>query len=311
MKLRGGKKQKPEGRQRHIVDRQRPAAFSYSSNRADRPDVPGRRAQASLATKRSRLLSFEFWARRSGLLLAIIAALVCAVSVISLSNQPRIVLLDAQKNSYAFHDAAQYQKAAAKHLSSSIWNKNKITVNTGKASDDLQKQFPELSEVTITLPLVGHRPIYYLRASAPAFVIQTLSGSFVLDVTGKALITTAAAPATTVDKLPIITDQSGLHAAVGKQVISSREAAFIRTVIATLAAKDVSVSSLNLPANAAQQLDVRLAGKPYVVKFNMHDTSTVRQQVGTYLATANNLAGQNITPAQYIDVRVLGRAYYQ
>jgi hypothetical protein len=257
------------------------------------------------------LLSFEFWARRSGLFLAIVAALVCAVSIISLSNQPRIVLLDVQKNSYAFHDAAQYQQAAAKHLSSSIWNKNKITVNTGKASSDLQRQFPELSEVTITLPLVGHRPIYYLRANAPAFVIQTLSGSFVLDVTGKALITTAAAPATTVETLPIITDQSGLHATVGKQVISSREAAFIRTVITTLAAKNVSVSSLNLPANAAQQLDVRLAGKPYVVKFNMHDTTTVRQQVGTYLATANNLAEQNITPAQYIDVRVLGRAYYQ
>jgi hypothetical protein len=267
--------------------------------------------QPSLAAKRSRLLSFEFWARRSGLLLVIVASLVCAVSILSLSNKPRIVLLDAQKNSYAFRTTDEYQAAAAQHLGSSIWNKNKITVNTGKASADLQKQFPELSEVTITLPLVGHRPIYYLRASAPAFVIQTLSGSFVLDVTGKALITTAGAPKATVDALPVITDQSGLRATVGKQVISSREAMFIRTVIATLNTSNVKVSSLNLPANAAQQLDLRLTGKPYVVKFNMHDTSTVRQQVGTYLATANNLAGQNITPAQYIDVRVLGRAYYQ
>ena len=313
MKLLGGKKQKDlGGRQRRTSDWQRPASFAYSSKRAERPDLPNRRPGGpSLVAQRSRILTVQFWLRRSGLLIALIVAFVCLISVLSLSNQPRVVLLDVQKNSYAFHDAAEYQAAAAKQLSSSIWNKNKITVNTGKASAELQQQFPELAEVTITLPLVGHRPIYYLRANAPAFVMQTVSGTFVLDSNGKALITKAAAPADTVEKLPVITDQTGLHAELGKQVLSSREATFIRIVIDTLAAKGVTTTSLSLPANAAQELDVRVTGKPYVIKFNMHDTATARQQTGTYLATAANLTGQNITPAQYVDVRVLGRAYYQ
>ncbi|MDB5169875.1 MAG: hypothetical protein JWN82_271 [Candidatus Saccharibacteria bacterium] len=310
MKLLGGKKSKDNGRQRRTSDWQRPSSFSYHAQRAERADAAGGRQQPSLATKRSRLLSLQFWAKRSGLLIAVLVALVCAVSILSLSNSPRIVLLDAQNNRYAFHDASEYQAAAAQNLSSSIWNKNKITVNTGSASAQMQKQFPELAEVSITLPLVGHRPIYYLRANAPAFVLQTVNGTFVLDVGGKALITKAAAPAATVAKLPVIADQTGLHAEVGKQVMSSRETTFIRIVIDTLAARAVTVSSLSLPANAAQELDVRIAGKPYLVKFNMHDTTTARQQVGTYLATASNLAGQNITPAQYIDVRVLGRSYY-
>ncbi len=313
MSLLGGKKPKDTGgRQRRSTEWQRPASFSYSSKRAERPDLPTRRTGGpSLVAQRSRVLTLQFWFRRSGLLIAVIVAFVCLISILSLSSNPRIVLLDVQKNSSAFHDADEYQVAAAKQLSSSIWNKNKITVNTGKASAELQKQFPELAEVTITLPLVGHRPIYYLRANAPAFVMQTVSGTFVLDADGKALITKAAAPADTVAKLPVLTDQSGLHAELGKQVLSSREATFIRVIIDTLAAKNVTVSSLSLPANAAQELDVRVEGKPYLIKFNMHDSSTARQQAGTYLATAANLAGQNITPAQYIDVRVLGRSYYQ
>lgn len=312
MRLLGGKKPKNVGRQRQNSDWERHSSFVYSSKRAVRPDLPGRRPGGpSLVAKRSRVLTLQFWLRRSGLLVAVIVVFVCLISILSLSNRPRIVLLDTQKNNYAFHDSTQYQAAAAKQLSSSIWNKNKITVNTGKASTELQKQFPELAEVTITLPLVGHRPIYYLRATSPAFVMQTLSGTFVLDVNGKALITKAAAPAAVTDKLPVITDQTGLHAEVGKQVLSSGEATFILTVIDALAARNVSVSSLSLPAGVAQELDVRIAGKPYLVKFNMHDVASARQQAGTYLATVANLSNQSITPAQYIDVRVLGRAYYQ
>lgn len=311
MRLRGGKKPADTGRQRRSTSSwQRPAAYSYRSQRSERAETEGRRQQASLTAKRSRLLSMRFWARRSGMLIAIGVALVCLISILSLSNQPRIILLDADKNSFAFRDSDEYQAAAAKYLSSSIWNKNKITVNTGKASEELRKQYPELSDVAITLPLVGQRPIYYLRANAPTFVLQTTNGTFVIDAGGKALVTKDAAPGKTTDKLPVITDQSGLSAEVGKQVLSSREIAFMRTVVDTLAAKGDKVSSLMLPANTAHQLDVRIAGKPYHVKFNMHDYDSARQQAGTYLATANNLAEQNITPSQYIDVRVLGRAYY-
>lgn len=310
--LGGTKVKNSAGRQRRNTDWQRTTSFTYRSNRSERPDSPGRRPGGpSLVVQRSRMLTLQFWLRRSGLLIALVVGLICLISILTLSNQPRIVLLDAEKNRFAFHDTEQYQAAAAKQLSSSIWNKNKITVNTGKASDELQKQFPELSDVTITLPLVGHRPIYYLRANAPAFVMQATSGTFVLDAHGKALITKAATPASAVARLPLITDQTGLHVEVGKQVLSSREATFIQMIIDALAAKGVAVDSLSLPANAAQELDVRATGKPYLIKFNLHDVTTARQQVGTYLAAAANLAGQNITPTQYIDVRVLGRAYYQ
>lgn len=313
MKVGGGKKQparRPLGRQRRLPSGRQaaPSAFSYHANRSERAEATGRQ-QSNVVAKRSRILSLQFWLKRSGLLIAVLVALVCAVSILSLSSQPRIVLL-SDSGGYAFHDAETYQQAAASQLSSSIWNKNKITVNTGAAATALREQFPELSDVTITLPLIGHRPVYYLRAHDPVFVLQAVNGTYVVDDTGTALLSAAVVPSKVIATLPTLTDQTGLHVVIGKQVVSSQKIAFMQTIVKTLAAKQVHVLSLTLPANAAQELDVHINGQPYVVKFNM-DGKSARQQVGTYLATANTLAGQHITPSQYIDVRVLGRAYYQ
>lgn len=314
MKLRVGKSKEPPrapGRQRRHTERQAPpSAFSYYSQRSERPDAPGRQ-QSSLVDQRHRMLSLRFWARRSGLLIALIASLVCLVSILSLSTSPRIVFMDKDGAQYAFHQSDTYADSASAYLAGSFWNRNKITANTGAAAADLKRQYPELSNVVITLPLVGHRPIYYLYANKPTFVIQAVNGTYVLDSTGRVMITKDAAPKNVVSNLPVIADQSGIHAKLGKQALSSSETQFIKTVVATLAAKNVTVTSLVLPADAVQQLNVKVDNKPYIIKFNMHDTNTARQQVGSYLATEATLAGQNTVPAQYIDVRVLGRAYYQ
>lgn len=302
----------PTGRQRQntLSPRSPQAAFSYHAQRAERNEAPGRQP-LSATQERNKLLSTSFWLRRSGSLVAVVVALICLISIVSLSTQPRIVLLGTTTSGKTFHDTATYQAAAAGYFASSLLNRNKITVDTGAVSRRLKQQFPELASVSVSLPLIGHRPIVYLQANQPAFVLQTINGTFVLDTSGKVLLSAAATTPGATDKLPVITDQSGLHAKVGKQVISSAEAGFMQTVTATLAAKQISVQALVLPVNTAQELDVRPAGQAYVVKFNMHDPTSVRQQVGTYLATINSLQGQGKTPAQYIDVRVLGRAYYQ
>lgn len=314
MKLRLSKKQperrEPGRQRRYSLERQAPSAFSYHAKRSERPDSPGRQ-QPSLAEQRHRMLSLQFWLRRSGLLIAVVAGLICLISILSLSNQPRIVLLDQQTDTYAFNNTETYQQSAAEYLSGSIWNRNKLTINAGAAAKDLKQQYPELADVTITLPLIGHRPIYYLQANAPAFVMQTVNGRYVLDSAGTVLIAADAAPDNVVASLPVLTDQTGTPVSLGHQVIGRKDVAFIQTVVNALSAKQVRVSSLVLPSGAVQQLDVRVEGQPYVIKFNMHDSTTARQQVGTYLATAAELAGQRTVPTQYIDVRVLGRAYYQ
>jgi hypothetical protein len=61
---------------------------------------------------------------------------------------------------------------------------------------------------------------------------------------------------------------------------------------------------------ATSELDVRVAGQPYFIKFNLQ-SGDARQQAGTFLATQSHLQSQNIVPSTYIDVRVDGRSYYK
>ena len=91
--------------------------------------------------------------------------------------------------------------------------------------------------------------------------------------------------------------------------MSSTDISFIKTVIAQLAAKQVIVSGLTLPV-ASREIDANIAGVGYIVKFNLQDGKAL-QQAGTFLATKGRLDSQSITPSQYIDVRVPGRAYYK
>lgn len=207
------------------------------------------------------------------------------------------------------HDKAVYETAADKLLAGSIWNRNKITVNTSSVSQGMLKQFPELSSVSVTLPLLSKRPIVYIQTAQPALILSAQNGSFVVDTTGKVLLPSSKLPSGSQLALPLVTDQSGLNASINRQALTSGDVSFIQTVVAQLAARHFTVSLMVLPVGSSE-LDVHLANQPYIVKFNL-ESGDARQQAGTFLATQAKLQSQNVTPAQYVDVRVDGRSYYK
>jgi len=136
-----------------------------------------------------------------------------------------------------------------------------------------------------------------------------LSGSYVLDTSGKALLGGAVPAAVMALNLPTLTDQSGLAIAVNHEALRSRDVRFIQTVVAELKTHGLTPSSLVLPV-ASSELDVHLLGQPYFTKFNLQ-SDDAPQQVGTFLAVQAQLKGQNVLPGAYVDVRVNGRAYYK
>ncbi len=281
-----------------------------SSSPAPRPEAidntarlhPGQTRSPQATTLWKRL------SRQAGVLALTAAIIISVINVLSVSPHAKVEPLTASKTSSAFlRSQAEYQVAADKLLASSIWNRNKITINTGGISQQLVAQFPELSSASITLPLLAHRPIVYVQPAQASLVVAADNGAFVIDQTGKVLMPAANLP--TAHNLPQIVDQSGLQISANHQVLTADDVNFVQTVLAELAAKHVAVSSMVLPATS-RELDVYIAGQPYFVKFNLQNTDA-RQQAGTYLAAAAQLQRQHITPAHYIDVRVDGRAYYQ
>ena len=55
------------------------------------------------------------------------------------------------------HPTITYKQAAENLLSKSIANRTKATINTTKIDNELLQEFPELSTVSVQVPLIGSK----------------------------------------------------------------------------------------------------------------------------------------------------------
>lgn len=299
-------------RQRYVRAQEKPQPFSYRSLRSDTKTSLGRHQSLSLPKARSgKLVSWtHFLGQRAGFVIGAVALLVCLVELLMLSADVKIMTVDAGSQAYLLHSPSAYAEAADKLFAASLTNKNKITVNTDEISKKLQAEFPELGSVSITLPLIGHRPIVYLEADKPALILVEGGERLLLNQKGQVEARAERVPSAALRGLPVVTDHSDLPSpTVGATALSAGEVSFIQAVLYEMQYGGVQVGALSLPA-ATQELDVAIQGQPFFVKFNMQ-SNDARQQAGTFLATWQYLQQQHVTPGAYIDVRVDGQAYYK
>lgn len=297
------------GRQRpsrHATER--PAAFSYYSRRSDELQATGRQIARTETAEQARAVS-RYWRQRFGLATLLITSLICLIYISTLSTQPRVTVVAPSTGPAVLQDQEIYAAAASKVLASSVLNRNKITVSTAGLADSLSQQFPEIETVHIGLPLLTHRVTITITNAQPVMILATGNGSYALDAGGTALLTGSQLASLSSLNLPLVTDDSSVKVALRRQALTSDSVNFILTVVAQLQARQLAIETLTLPAGTSQ-LYVRLKGQPYFIKFNLASNSS-RQQVGTLLAVYDNLQSKQITPGEYIDVRVDGRAYYR
>lgn len=292
---------------RSSVEQSKAPAFAYRARRSDEDLNIGRQTRrAALQAAPGHLRRLLL--RRFGLVILLVAVISSLFNILTLSNDVKVMPLTNGKTTF-LQEKTVYQQAASDLLSDSLWNHNKITVNTTHINKQLLERFPELATANITLPLLSKRPTVYVQAAEPALLLTTREGGFVVDSRGKALLSADKLSSKARQQLPTVTDHSGLHVKLNSQALSSKDVDFIRTLTAQLAARNFTIATMVLPT-ASSELDVTLAGQPYTIKFNL-ENGNARRQAGTFLATQARLQAQNITPAKYIDVRVPGRAYYQ
>ena len=280
--------------------------YSNSSRREERPE-PRRRLNAPIKSSKNPLIGI-FAKGGSGLL--VLSLLVLGVYLMTLSTEPVVRPL-SDTDGLFIRSGDVYASAAEETLSSSLWNRSKLTVDPQSVESAMEKEFPELASVNVVVPFFGNRPVIYLEPAKPALILTALNGNYVLDETGKVLMNQANVPAGfKMPNLPVVADQSNLKAELNESAITEDDVQFIKAIVGQLNAKGVKYEGLTLPAGASE-LDVKIAGKPYYVKFNMQDRKHAREQAGTFFATEQELTRKKITPSQYIDVRVEGRAYYR
>jgi hypothetical protein len=288
--------------------------FSYAANRSQTDFNTGREAAQNKPPLRQLPGKIQKLRRHFGWLLATVAFIGLVGYEMQLSTTPKVVSLVQASDAPFLQDSSVYAQKASELFNATAANRNKLTVDTSNITLQLKKQFPELQDVSVSLPVIGDRPTVYIRPAAPALVLSSTAGSYVIDENGRAVAEETTRSGSSANKLqiPTVTDQSGLQVKVGSQVLPRSATAFVSTVVSQLKAQHVTVKSLLLPA-AASELDIYVSNAPYFIKFNLHDADSDKAalQAGTYIATIKQLTRQGITPAQYVDVRLEGRAYYK
>lgn len=296
------------GRQRSF-EAGRPPAFSYHANRSEQAYNLGRSEPREQDVRRQKRILREI-RQRFGMLLAAAVLVVCVIDILILSPSVKIVTLTSSSNDYFLRDTKTYQTAASKLFRASFLNGNKVTVDTQKIAAQMKQQFPELTDVSIAVPIMSHRPVMYITPTAPSLILATTDGSYILDNDGRALISSTQVADLAKLDLPTVTDQTGQAVKLGQVALAGDTVTFVQTILAQLQAKSIAVDSVTLPSATAFELDVKPKGTGYFIKFNLHSNDPL-QQVGTYLAVRERLGQQHITPGAYVDVRLDGRAYYK
>jgi hypothetical protein len=308
-------KQEPQNQEadrRRVQRGNTPQAFSYYTSRVSEPShdrTSARKAPDPAKDKeqqpkqkrpfqlKSVLAGLPFW-------LLIMVAIVCAIKMLTLSESPKIVIVGENANTASYARSTDiYAAAAQKLLASSFTNRCKLTVNTDGITQSLRRDFPELVDVSMSIPLVSNRPVVYIQPAEPSVVLQSTNGNFAINSTGFVLTSLTTLPG----GVPTVVDESGITPHPGVQLLPSGTVSFIQTVAYQLNAEHLDISSFVLPAGSPYELDVHLTGKPYVIKFNLEADALT--QSGAAVATIQQLGGT--VPQSYIDVRVPNRVYYK
>ena len=221
-------------------------------------------------------------------------------------SEPKIAL-----NSTALHSTETYRQAVVSALKG-LKNRNKLTFDKKGLTTELKQQFPEISNVTVELPLFGQVPSIRLSIAKPSLVLKGAEGTIgaaerlIVDAKGTLIGSQQNFPS--VKDLPLITDETGFVANIGQPILSLSDVSFILNVLAQAEKAKVPIASLTLP-KLAQELDLRTSDRNYFVKLYLGGDALL--QAGQFLAARAQFDKQNSQPSQYLDVRVPGKIYFK
>ncbi len=309
----GRKRPQQEGRRQAQPKSGRSTVFSYYAQQNPRKLTSKRRGNEELERKLQPSESISLGQGRAGALRHLPLIITTAVLVIgiiyntTLSTNAHVITDSVAETQTNFlRDKAVYQSALDELFSESALSRSKLTIDTQELADELVAMFPELADVTITLPLVGTRPVVHLQATQPALLLVSNDRAYVLDDRGIVLMD--AKDLKTSQKLMTVTDESGLDIQKGSAALSPEQVTYILSLRHQLTASKLSVSKIVLPAQP-QQLNVYVDGLSFYGKFLFSTDSRVA--AGSFIATKKQLDRSGQKPRQYIDARIPGRVFYK
>lgn len=245
---------------------------------------------------------FNFWIKRTTILLLLAVVIIFVIRIVQLTPQVQISIT----NNNGSQSVAGYQSLVNKYLSSNWLDNNKITFNKNSLISLIKGQFPDVKTVKIKTSWFSSRITVSITIYQSQIFLSTIYNAGVVNSSGKVI----SLGHTDMNSMAVVNYPVNIRLKIGTNILTSQDIYFIETVNYELNLKKIKVNQF-LVQSGAEELDAYIQSTPsYYVKFNLISGDAL-QQTGTYLALIHNLSLSHISPNQYIDVRIDGRAYYK
>lgn len=270
------------------------AKFSRGGQLSD----PGRKAQTE--QRRLRLSQKVKAERRQKFLGMAKKGLLISMALLGI-----VFIASQQTISFDSSDLSQeYADTANDYLAENPLGRFKFTFSEEEFSNYIINNNPEVGAVSVNMPIFGQASLTISERS-PVFYWSTDQGTLLGDETG---VVYRSADNQSELQIPTLKDNSPLSANKGDKVVSSSTLEYIEALSQEFESKAVTVAHYQIPSSS-REVYVFPRDKKYYIKISQ-DRSVVGQ-VDEASKTMKFLDKSNKQPKEYIDVRVIDKAYYR
>jgi len=261
-----------------------------------------KRPETEEVSERTRMHHLARRRRHAGLILTLVIVVIAVLGALLSQFTGRVIVAgsSAALNIPIKPDA--YEKAINEYFGIHPVERLRFTLNEEALSEFVSNELPEVSEVKLTSTDNIVESNFTLTLRKPVAGWQINGRQFYVDQTGVVFQNNYYETPTVQ-----IVDQSGVSPQQGSIVASARFLSFVGRVVALAGQGNYTVTQAILPTGTTRQLEIKLKDVQPLVKFSIDRGAG--EQVEDMIRSLTYLQTQGKS-AQYIDVRVEGRAVY-
>jgi hypothetical protein len=252
------------------LDESRNKVFSYSTSGIDLET-------SDLKNGRSKLLRHADLGQRHNKTMRFhrLPAVICTLAVVgalgysTMLTKAANINLVLPENLKGKIDETKYSTSIRGVMDASIVSKNKLTINTRRLESDISNLHPELSSVSIGLPMFGRNAIVTARIASPQYAIVSTAGAPKMLMDDRGVIIMPADSLQVRGGLLEIVDETDSRPEQGRQYLAEKDVSFITTFVGGLKEKGINISSMRLPPIAGE-IHFYIKGQPYFIKANFN-----------------------------------------
>ena len=261
-----------------------------------------KRPESEPISERTRMHHLAKRRRNIGAIFTLVLVVIIVLGALLVQFTGRVVVSGSSAPLSRSIEAAPYEKAILDYLGVHPVERLRFALNEAELSDFVASQLPEVSGVRLTSTNNVVESNFTITFRDPVAGWQINGNQYYVDTTGVVFRNNYYETPTVQ-----IIDQSGISPEQGSIVASARLLSFVGRVVALAGQGSYAVTQAILPSGTTREIEIRLKDVQPLMKLSIDRGAG--EQVEDMIRSLKYLQS-NGKAAQYIDVRVSGRAVY-